>query len=154
MNPKQTELSYRRAAVQDASSVGLIIILYDLLMQDLRQAMDAIDKNDIEARAAAIKHAFLVLQQLEGSLDYEKGGEAAKNLSSFYSVMRARIFQAHLKVSSETLNEQVGLLLDVRRAWQQVDPANPAPAATAASATPPGQQITSEGETMSASWTA
>jgi flagellar protein FliS len=154
MNPKQTELSYRRAAVQDASSVGLIIILYDLLMQDLRQAMDAIDKNDIEARAAAIKHAFLVLQQLEGSLDYEKGGEAAKNLSSFYSVMRARIFQAHLKVSSETLNEQVGLLLDVRRAWQQVDPANPAPAATAASATPPRQQITSEGETMSASWTA
>jgi flagellar protein FliS len=154
MTAKQTELSYRRATVQNASSVGLIIILYDLLIQDLTQAMTAIDKRDIEGRATVIKHALLVLQQLEGSLDHENGGEAAKNLSSFYSVMRARIFQAHLKVSSEILNEQVRLLLDVRRAWQQVDPANPAPATTAAPATPPGQQITSEGETMGASWTA
>ena len=156
MNSKQTELSYRRAAVQNASSVGLIIILYDLLTQDLRQAIEAIEKKDVEARSAAIKDAFVVLQQLEGSLDHENGGEAAKNLSRFYSVMRASIFQAHFKVSAEILNEQIRLLLDVRGAWQQVDPANPAPTATAVAATPSGQHKPSgvEGETMTAGWTA
>jgi flagellar protein FliS len=162
MNSRQTELGYRRAAVQNASSVGLIIILYDLLIQDLRQAMDAIDKRDIEGRAGAIKHAFLVLQQLEGSLDRENGGEAANNLSKFYAVMRARILQAHLKISSEILSEQVGLLLDVRQAWQQVDPANPAtvassvPAASAVPAATSGQQTVAgvEGEAGTASWTA
>jgi flagellar protein FliS len=154
MNPRQTELSYRRAAVQNASSVGLVIILYDLLMQDLRQAIEAIDKKDIEARSKAIKHSFLVLQQLEGSLDRDNGGEAAKNLSNFYSVMRARILQAHIKISSEILSEQIELLLKVRRAWQQVDPANPVPAA--APATPSDQQAAAgaDGETMTASWTA
>jgi flagellar protein FliS len=156
MNPKQTELSYRRTAVQNASSVGLVIILYDLLMQDLRQAIDAIEKKDVEARSAATKHSFLVLQQLEGSLDRENGGEAASNLSKFYSLMRARIFQAHIKVSAEILKEQIGLLLDVRKAWQQVDPANPVPAATGAPGAPNAQQTAPgvEGETMAASWTA
>jgi flagellar protein FliS len=162
MSVKQTELSYRRAAVQNASSVGLIIILYDLLIQDLRQAMDAIDRRDIEGRATAIKHAFLVLQQLEGSLDHENGREAAENLSKFYAVMRARILQAHIKISSEILSEQVRLLLDVRHAWQQVDPANLAtvassvPSAGTVPAATSGQQTVAgvEGEAGTASWTA
>ena len=123
MNARQTELSYRRVAVQNASSVGLVVILYDLLVQDLREAVDAIAKKDIEARSAAIKHAFRVLQQLEGSLDHENGGEAAKNLSRFYSVMRNQILQGHIKIDSAILNEQISLLLDVRAAWEQVDPA-------------------------------
>jgi len=156
MNFRHTELSYRRAAVQNASSVGLIIILYDLLIQDLRQAMDAIGKRDIEARSAAVKHAFLVLQQLEGSLDRENGGEAAEHLSKFYAVMRASILQAHIKVSSEILSEQVALLLDVRQAWQQVDPAGPATAANAVpvAASAPQTAAGAEGETGAASWTA
>jgi flagellar protein FliS len=155
MSSRQTELSYRRAAVQNASSVGLIIILYDLLIQDLKQAMDAIAKKDIEGRSAAIKHAFLVLQQLEGSLDKENGGEAANHLSRFYSVMRGRILQAHIKISSEILSEQVALVLDVRQAWQQVDPGNAVPAPSADPAVTATQQPSgTDGENSAASWTA
>lgn len=154
MSPSRTDLSYRRAAVENASPVGLIVILYDLLINDLRQGVEAIAKKDVEARSKAIKHAFLVLQQLEGSLDRENGGEAADNLSKFYAVMRARIFEAHQKVVSEILDEQVRLLLDVRQAWEKVDPAKVAPAVgrapvNAAQATPATE--TSE---VSANWTA
>ena len=156
MNPKRTELSYRRAAVENASSAGLIIILYDLLIDDLRQAMNAIAGKDVEARSQAIKHAFLVLQQLEGSLDRENGGEAAENLSKFYAVMRGRIFEAHTKVSAEILKEQVALLLDVRQAWQQVDPTAPNSAAAPAANPTPNQSLSAaaESENETASWTA
>lgn len=153
MNPRQTELSYRRAAVQNASSVGLIIILYDLLIDDLRQAISAIEKRDIEARSKAIKHGFLVLQQLEGSLDKENGAEAAKYLAKFYAAMRCRIFEAHTKASPEILNEQVLRLLDLRQAWQQLDPSNPATLkGSAASKSPVSAGVVNENE--SASWNA
>lgn len=154
MRPPRTDLSYRRAAVENANSVGLVIILYDLLIEDLRQAISAIANRDVEARSNAIKHAFLVLQQLEGSLDHENGAEAAKNLGRFYSVMRARIFEAHLKIDGQILNEQVNLLLDVRKAWQQVDPAvreaSPSPAVENTQRTP----VKMDDDRPSASWTA
>lgn len=155
MKPQRTDLSYRRAAVENASSVGLIIILYDVLIGDLRQAVNAIERKNIADRSKAIKHAFLVLQQLEGSLDWENGGEAAKNLSKFYAVMRGKIFEAHAKISSGILNEQVALLLDVRQAWEKVDPAKPATPAPA-SKTAPDQLVSApaNGERETSSWTA
>jgi len=152
MNPKRTELSYRRAAIENAGSVGLVIILYDLLIDDLRQAMNAVEKRDIEARSNAIKHGFLVLQQLEGSLDWENGGEAAKWLANFYAVMRCKILEAHMKVSSQILSEQVALLLDVRRAWEQVDQTNSVSAVAPSTAEPISAAI--DGEADDASWTA
>jgi flagellar secretion chaperone FliS len=154
MNAKSTESSYRRALVENASSVGLVIILYDLLIKDLKEAIAGIERSDTEARSSAIKHAFVVLQQLEGSLDHENGGEAARHLAGFYSFMRARIFEAHFKVSGEILNQEIERLLKLRQAWQQVDPANPASGGV--SAENPVLQSSPETGTPAghASWTA
>ena len=153
MNPGRTDLSYRRGAVENASPVGLVVILYDLLINDLREAVEAIARKNVEERSKAVKHAFLVLQQLEGSLDRDNGGEAARNLSSFYAVMRARIFEAHTKVNAEILHEQVTLLLDVRQAWEKVDPAKPLSGPSPA-AEPSTQVSTTEADQVGASWTA
>jgi flagellar secretion chaperone FliS len=156
MNPRQTEWSYRRVAVANASSAGLLVVLYDLLVEDLRQALVALERRDIEARSKALKHAFLVLQQLQGSLNWEKGGEAAKHLSKFYAVLRARIWEAHVKQNSEILRQQIPLLLDVRQAWVEVDPARVSAGAVAT----PGSEsdgrrpIGAEDETTSDGWTA
>jgi|SRR5271157_34644 len=128
MKKSQTELTYLRAAAQNSTSVGLVIILYDLLVHDLEQAIAAFAEQDVERRTAEIKHSFLVLQQLEGSLDMENGAEAAKIFSNFYSVLRSKIFEAHLKASPEILRKQIELVLDVRQAWQQVDKPNLGPA--------------------------
>ena len=124
MKKSQTELTYLRAAAQHATSVGLVIILYDLLLHDLELAITAFKDRDIEGRTREIKHSFLVLQQLEGSLDKEGGDEAAKHLASFYSFLRSKILEAHIKASPEILREQIELVLDVRKAWHQVDKPN------------------------------
>jgi flagellar protein FliS len=152
MNTKLTESSYRRALVENASSVGLVIILYDLLIKDLKEAIAAIERRDTEARSAAIKHSFVVLQQLEGSLDHENGGEAARHFAGFYSYVRGRIFAAHFKISVEILAEQIGRLLELRQAWQQVDPANPQK--SVASGPIPQVQAETERPTNGAGWTA
>jgi flagellar secretion chaperone FliS len=153
MNPRQTEVSYRRVAVANASSVGLVIILYDLMIEDLRQAIQALERGDIEARSKALKHAFLVLQQLQGSLNWEKGGDAAKHLSTFYAGLRARIWQAHVRQSADLLREQIPLLLDVRKAWEQVDPQRAPAEATSAPVNRSDAQAEAGDETTT-DWTA
>jgi len=143
------------AAVENARPAGLVIILFDLLINDIRGAIAAIHTGNIEQRSAELKHAFLVLQQLEGSLDMENGGEAARNFAGFYTAVRASLFDAHLKVSREILERQIELLLDVRQAWQKVE--NPDSAEPAPTASLPGRttaQNISQDEDASATWIA
>jgi flagellar protein FliS len=161
MKKSQTELTYLRAAAQNATPAGLVIILYDLLIHDLEQAIAALADRDIERRTAEIKHSFLVLQQLEGSLDMENGGEAAKHFSAFYSALRSKIFEAQLKASPEILRRQVELVLDVRQAWQQIDKPNLGPAYAAAEPDVSGQAkersmaaAVGSSEAVSMNWTA
>jgi flagellin-specific chaperone FliS len=100
-----------------------------------------------------------VLQQLEGSLDMENGGEAAKHLSAFYSALRSKIFEAHLKASPEILKKQIEFVVDVRQAWQQVDKPNLGPGYGAVEAAPASQvaefSMAAAGNEVSANtWTA
>jgi len=152
MRRTQTELAYLRAAVQSASPAGLVILLFDQLIKDLKGAIAAMEAGDIEKRSAELKHGFLVLQQLQECLDMEKGGETAQHFSQFYSAVRAAMMEAHIKVSPETLVRQIGLLLDVRQAWQQVDQPNPsaAPAGAAVVAGSVAQSPVPSGEQQTA----
>jgi len=150
MNRTQTELTYLRAAVQNASPAGLVIILFDLLINDLRRVIEAMQKGDIEKRSTELKHAFLLLQQLEGSLDIENGGDAAIHFSRFYSAVRSKLMEAHVKVSPEIVNRQIDLLFDVRQAWQQIDQPN----LSAAPAAIPSSSAGAEESTTTASWSA
>ena len=156
MKRNQTELAYLRAAVQNASPVGLVILLLDQLINDLKRAIAAMEGRDVEARSAELKHGFLVLAQLEGSLDMENGGQAAINFSRFYSSVRAAMMKAHIKIDPSILVCQIGLLLNVRQAWQQVDKSNlPSAAGTAAAgATAQPPAAAEEPSVVSTDWTA
>ena len=98
--------SYREASVRGASPVRLVISLYEQAIEDLRRAIIALDKGAIEVRTREINHALLVIAQLQGSLDMERGGEVAKNLARFYGVVRAGLTEAQLKQSSILLEHR------------------------------------------------
>lgn len=130
MYEQQTELSYRRTALAGASSIGLVIALYDTLSGNLRRAASAITNNDIEKRCAEVNHALLVVGQLESMVDKSSGTELAGNLSLFYAHLRAKMMEASARKSSPLLEEQVALVLQVRTAWQQRETGAPETAAT------------------------
>ncbi len=51
----------------------------------------------------------------------ERGGEVAKNLDRFYTLVRSRLLQAQIQASAEILEEQIDLLLSLRETWQEVE---------------------------------
>lgn len=142
------------AAVENASAAGLVVILFDLLINDLKNAIAAIDSGDIEKRSAELKHGFLVLQQLQESVDMENGGTAATHFSNFYSAIRCQMLEAHLKISPEILKHQIELLLEVRQAWQQVSTPVPVSAPAVEPASPMASASPTSDEEVAPSWTA
>jgi flagellar protein FliS len=123
MTPRSLE--YQIAAVPGANSVQLVCMLYDTVVRDLTRAIKAIETGDVEARTSEVKHALLVLQQLEAFLDMENGGDAAVNLSRFYTLARATIMTGQAKIDASLFQQQIALFLDVRSAWEQVSGTRP-----------------------------
>lgn len=128
MNRNHITISYREAAVRGAGQVELVVMLYDILFDDIQRAIAAIRARDIETRTTEIKHALGVLQQLQGTLNFDEGGETARNMNDLYSLLRAKLLEAHLKSSEEILKKQVELLSPIREAWKQISPSHPKPA--------------------------
>ncbi len=113
--------SYRETAVRGASPVRLVICLYEQAIDDLRQAVLALERGEIELRTRKINHAITVIGQLQGSLDMERGGEVARNLERFYSVVRAGVCEGHMKQSVKILEREIAQLVLVYEAWLEVE---------------------------------
>ena len=114
-------LTYRRAALQHASVVGLVIALHDTLIGDLQRAAIAIEQENIQSRCDELAHGFKVLTQLDAMLDVKNGGEKALQIRRFYNHLRKQMMAAQFKLESAILHAQVIAILEVRDAWQQVD---------------------------------
>ncbi len=114
-------IAYREADAQGASGVRLVVLLYEQMIQDLRQAVKAVAENNVEDRTNRINHVLDVLCVLEGTLDSELGGQVARNLRNFYKTLRASLWKAQLTQSKEMLVHQITDLLALRDAWAEVD---------------------------------
>jgi len=132
---KHAARSYGQHAVEGASPVSLIVMLYDGAIAALGRALSAMEARDIEKKCAQINRALAIICQLEGSLDFEKGGEVAKMLKVFYAHARTRALQANIQNSREMLASLLEQFSTVREAWAQVErPTSP----TAGPARPSG----------------
>lgn len=135
-------LSYRESAVEGASPVRLVALLYEQAIEDLKRARAALDRGDIEARTRAINHAVVVIGYLQSSLNKEQGGSVATNLERFYNQLRASLVEAQFAQSAAIVERVISHLVEVHAAWCEVERANTAPA-IARDLTPssPGQSV-------------
>ena len=112
---------YREAAVRGASPVGLVVILYEEIVRSVRKALRAFDGGDIEARGKALTHAIEVIGYLQSVLDFDKGGDVARNLSDFYNLMRGKLFEIHIRPTHESLEMMAGEFAKLAAAWQEAE---------------------------------
>ena len=121
MSRQDSTLAYQQTKALGASPVGQVVALYDIILRDLHRTMAAIEAGQIEKRCNAINHALLVIGELQGVLDFERGGEPARRLNSFYNVTRAMATEAGVMSSREKLAELIGMYTRVRAVWSQVE---------------------------------
>lgn len=153
----EADLAYRQSEALTEDPVGLVVVLYDMLLKDLQDAISALSRADVEGRATAIHHSILVLQQLQGTLDMEKGGVVADNLERFYNFTRAKLLEGQIKASSEIFEQQRIFVRSIRDAWKQVRAEQlaeseqaPLPQPLQALAPPPAADVTAAANQWSA----
>jgi flagellar protein FliS len=116
---KHPALTYRQFSVRGATPVGLVVMLYDGAIAFLHRALAAIETHDVQKKCNNLNRALAIIAQLEGSLNFEQGGEVARTLKSFYLYARAQAMKANLENSAGTLRSLIEMFATVRDAWRE-----------------------------------
>jgi len=95
-------------------------MLLDGLIESLDAAEGHIKANAIQAKSQHLTRAGRIVLGLQGALDFEKGGDLARNLSELYGYVTKRLLQVNLKNDLEGLHEVRGLMQQIREAWMLV----------------------------------
>jgi flagellar protein FliS len=97
----------------------LVVMLYDGLITALLRGVDAVEAHEIERKCQHLNRALAIIIELEGTLNFELGGEIARNLQGFYAYSRAKIMKANIENSAEALRSLIEHFTTLRDAWKE-----------------------------------
>ena len=110
-------------AVQVATGVAtadgnkLILMLFDGLLDSLSVARGHIQHGNISEKGRAISRASRIVLGLQGSLDFDRGGELARTLNDLYGYVTRRLIHANGNNDTAAIDEVRGLMAEIRDAW-------------------------------------
>jgi flagellar secretion chaperone FliS len=119
--------AYRRRAVEGATPIGLIVLLYQAAVLEMRKGIAALQGRDIEARTNAFNRVLAILGELKRALDFERGGEVAHNFQRLYLLAERIILDCSVRQDLGQLPDLLEQFERILAAWRQVE-ARPAPA--------------------------
>ena len=122
MNAREPVNAYRETQIKTANQIRLIVMLYDGAIRHLNLALDAFAEK--HRRYDAVNNHIIaaqdILSELTASLDFDKGGQLARNLFSLYSFMNRRLLEANLKKDPAPITEVKRHLGELREAWDEI----------------------------------
>lgn len=112
--------AYLARELSAASPAKKVAMLLDRAVASLGEAVQAIERHDIQARWNANQRAMQIIEMLLLHLDMEKGGEIAANLDKLYNFMLNRLTQVDIKNDPAPAREVATLLEPLRRSWHEL----------------------------------
>jgi flagellar protein FliS len=121
--------AYRETQIKTANQGQLILMLYDGAIRSIDTAVDSLAhrQHKYDVVNNSIIKAQDIVGELMASLDFERGGDIAKNLFSLYLFMNRQLLDANLKKDDKPLRDVRNMLSTLRDAWSQVAGRSPSP---------------------------
>ncbi|MDC7227948.1 MAG: flagellar export chaperone FliS [Spirochaetales bacterium] len=114
--------AYRETNIKTASQGKLIIMLYEEAVRQMQIAATELGKE--QTRLDTVNNAIIkaqdIITELMVSLDFDKGGEIAKNLYSLYVFFNQQLMQANVQKNAELIIPILDMVKDLKDAWAQV----------------------------------
>jgi flagellar protein FliS len=110
-------VEYLTAAVTTATPEKLVLMLYDGAIQALARAEHALMNGRQSAVGPALRKAIAIVGELRASLDFERGGDIARNLFSLYGFVTDRLLSANIGKTVEPVVEAKAVLAKLKEGW-------------------------------------
>lgn len=124
MNSIARTAEYNETAIKSivigASSHQLVEILFSELDNALQGAAFHAERADYHRMSLSITKASKILAGLQGSLEFETGGEIAVNLAELYRFCIKELFKINISPDKKKIENIRGLLAPIKQAWNDM----------------------------------
>ena len=110
---------YRETEVLTATPGQLVVLLFDHLLVSLRRAKVAMANGEFEQQGEHLEKSRNILTELLVTLDRERGGEIAINLSALYSFLLGELVQVGIRADAARLDRVTHMLAELRSAFAE-----------------------------------
>jgi len=114
--------AYRKQDILTASSVDLIIMLYDALKKNIVLGRRGIDKKDMQSSHKHLIKAQEIVSELINCLDMNY--KISEELLAIYDFMLRNVEEANVHKDTAPLEPVVEMVESLREAWKEVSAAN------------------------------
>jgi flagellar protein FliS len=111
--------AYKKTSVETASKEQILLMLYQAAIKDCKKAMEAIDNKNLAKKGEYIGKLQDIVVELSNSLDFEVGGEVAKELASLYDYILYSSTQANIKIDKTHLEGCLKVLNTLYDGWTE-----------------------------------
>ncbi|GHV76747.1 flagellar protein FliS [Spirochaetia bacterium] len=120
--------AYTETRIKTASQGQLIIMLYNEAVKQLDHGLELLERNAggkknparIEPVSKAIMKTQEIVTELMASLDFEQGGDIARNLFSLYTWFNKELLTANIDQDPQKIATVRNMLNDLRGAWSEI----------------------------------
>lgn len=109
---------YKQISIQTATRGQVLIMLYEAAIRNIKKAMLCLDKKDLAGKGTHIVKTHDIVNELLNSLDYDLGGDIAKNLDSLYHFVLTQLTKANMENSKEPLESSLKILETLLSGWR------------------------------------
>ena len=113
--------------VAEASPTRLVQILFEQILENLATAQGCMARiannlplNEVITKGKTLGRAIRLIDQLNNTLDMERGQKIAEDLRALYVYMLARLTLANVTNDSKIVAESASLILQVKTGWDQI----------------------------------
>jgi flagellar protein FliS len=109
------------------NTARLVQLMFEHILSELAIAQGCIARiannlpiKEVIAKGKAIGKAVRLINQLDASLDMDRGQQVAENLRSLYVYMLARLTLANATNDAQIITEVASLVQKLKTAWDQL----------------------------------
>jgi len=112
--------AYQRTDVLTSEPKRLVMMCYDEAIRNLKIAKEKYLSGEYEAKGLALQKTLDIISELSCGLEFEKGGQIARNLQAIYNYMTRRLLTADAQVDLKGFDEVVHMLEELKGAWEAI----------------------------------
>ena len=109
---------YKQMAVKTASPGQILLMLYEAAIQNLRKAQICMENKDIAGKGKFIGKTHDIVNELTNTLNFEVGGDVARELERLYHFITGQLVKANIENSNEPLLSAQKILETLLGGWR------------------------------------
>lgn len=126
MYGKNAHSAYQNVQVTTTDRGRLLLMMYEGAIKFLKQSKMGLEENDIPKFCRFLSKSQAIIAELMNTLDFEKGGQIARDLDRLYDFMLFYLTEANLHRDGVRIQKVIELLDIIYGAYKEIIEGNKA----------------------------